>query len=353
MNDVRMRIPIEVIVKVGGVENDASVVITNGASRAAAGGASNERFNLDHDYDKRRGYDAKFLGRGFDVPLPTLTKPAMALVSRDPDAGDEKKSHLLHYRNFTVIMNRSRRLPFFAAANTTREDKLVGKKSRVALNGGAKDKWILDPRIPANHQVTTNEFYKPEIYDRGHLVRREDAYWGKTPREAEYANFDSFHYTNCTPQHPGYNQSGEGGIWGELENHIAGQAADKIMRLGLFAGPVLAKGDPLFGDIALKVPRRFWKIVLGKRKGPGNRLGAWGFLLSQSALVKKARNESVAEFEPRAFKVYQVPLARIVALTDVVFAKVVMDADVTKGAKNEAAAASSSLVIRSVADILS
>ena len=44
--------------------------------------------------------------------------------------------------------------------------------------------------------------------------------WGRSYAMVRRGNGDSFHTTNCSPQVKGFNQSGEGGLWGELENFI-------------------------------------------------------------------------------------------------------------------------------------
>lgn len=341
MSETRLRIPIEIIVRVGTVQTSSGE--PQPAVRRTGDGGTAERFVLDDEYDGRPGYNPKFLGGGLVVPLPRLTDEGMASVSRDPDAQGEP--HLLHYHHFTVAMNRSRRLLFFAAWNTTRNPDLVGTKSRSELQGGAPDKWILDPRIPAAHQITTRELYGPTSFDRGHIVRREDAYWGSIEREAEYANFDTFHYTNCTPQHPEYNQSSKRGIWGELENHITKQVEDKELNLCVFGGPVLAKDDPLIEGV--KIPRRYWKVVVAKHR-PG-KLGVWAFLLSQGRLVDAEKDRSEATFSPEDFETYQVALPRIHDLTEVRFDASLLAADMYGKDRTESGVPH--VLIRDLADI--
>ena len=57
----------------------------------------------------------------------------------------------------------------------------------------------MDPRISNDFQAGGEEFYSSNPLDRGHLVRRADAAWGKTESEARLANDDTFHFTNCSP----------------------------------------------------------------------------------------------------------------------------------------------------------
>lgn len=316
MSDViQVRIPIEIVVRVGQPETSQP-----NAPLSVGSGQSGEAFHVDPDYSSRGGFDRSWLG-GTPIELPTITTEGMHDVSRDPDADDPVMAHVLQYHHFSIVMNRRRRLLFFAAYNTTRDPDVMGSSSREQLG---RDKWILDPRIPAAHQVTTKEFYGPTVFDRGHIVRREDAYWGVDEAEAQLANFDTFHYTNCTPQHPDYNQSSKGGLWGQLENHIAKQSSAKDLKLSVFAGPVLAKNDPVLEDV--KVPRRYWKIVVARDDKKGA-LGCWAFLLTQAKLVDAEKDRSEAVFDPGDFDAYQVPVSRIEELTEVRFDAAVHKAD--------------------------
>jgi endonuclease G len=340
MTDLKVTIPIEIVIRVG-----EPVIVVTGATVAALD--QGERFVLDDAYDARSGYDARFLNRDTPVALPTLTDAAMKTVSLQVDV-EPSTAHVLRYHHFSIVMHRKRRLLHFAASNTTRDPGLVGKKSRKDVADGASDKWILDPRIPAFHQVTTAELYKKIHFDRGHIVRRDDNYWGLTEEEAQYGNFDSFHYTNCTPQHPAYNRSNKKGLWGELENQIAAQAEENGCRMSLFSGPVLSEDDPRIDGFA--VPREFWKIVVVRRKR--GELGAWAFLLSQSRLVARARRELTegVTFDPEQLAVYQVPVKRIESLTDVRFDDAVRGADAYAG-DTEAALPGDFVEIERVEDI--
>ncbi len=317
---VRIDVPLEITVRV-------LSPVAAGAPQATLASASRdesalEGINVDPDYDSRTGYDPEHLD--IVVPLPTLTSEAMELVSRDLTRKGAKDDHLLHYHHFSLVMNKRRRLAFFTACNTTRDPKLFGNKSRDALSGG-DDTWILDPRIPASHQITTRELYGPSPFDRGHVVRREDAYWGMSNRERAAGNFDTFHYTNCSPQDPAYNQSSRRGIWGALENRIGDQAKTKGLRMSLFAGPVLGLRDPVLWGV--RVPLQFWKVVLCV-DDVSDELEAFAFLLSQSKLVGAVREEAV--FDPGNLKAYQVTIARIEQLTAVRFPDVVKAADVRR-----------------------
>ncbi|MEO7327127.1 MAG: DNA/RNA non-specific endonuclease, partial [Minicystis sp.] len=317
---VHIDVPLEITIRV------LAPVVGGGAPQATIVGAPRtesalEGINVDPDYGSRTGYDPDHLD--VHVPLPTLTAEAMELVSPDLTRKGKKDDHLLHYHHFSLVMNKRRRLAFFTACNTTRDAKLFGNKSRAALSGG--DTWILDPRLPASHQISTQELYGPSPFDRGHIVRREDAYWGMTNQEREAGNFDTFHYTNCSPQDPAYNQSSKRGIWGELENRIGEQSRNKGLRMSLLAGPVLGAQDPVLWGV--RVPLQFWKVVLCVDDS-SRKLKAFAFLLSQSKLVSAVHEEGV--FDPGDLKAFQVTVARIEQLGAVRFAEVVKNADVRR-----------------------
>ena len=122
-----------------------------------------------------------------------------------------------------------------------------------------------------------------KAFDKGHIVRREDVAWGATYEEMRNANGDTFHVTNCSPQVRASTARAEGeDNWGDLENHVLAEAGAE--RLAVFAGPVLADDDPIFsgvdaeGSVAVRIPRRFWKLIVAEKDG---RLMSFGFRLEQ------------------------------------------------------------------------
>ncbi len=136
----------------------------------------------------RVGFAERFL-RGAVVPLPVPTGERTADVTPIPGRDDGR----LDYTHFSLVMSRSRRLAMFTALN------LDGS----ALVGVPRDdNWRLDPRLAPAQQID-NALYAHNPLDRGHLVRRTAVNWGA---EAEQANADTFHFTNCTPQMAGFNQ---------------------------------------------------------------------------------------------------------------------------------------------------
>jgi DNA/RNA endonuclease G (NUC1) len=236
----------------------------------------------DGNYADRPGYDPAFLG--LPVPLPTLRRPEVA--ARLDDGG-----HVIPYHHFSLVMHRARRLALFTAANVDArpEVKRPGNRpeadySRKGLSGlgpNDRERWFPDPRLPEDAQLP-ERFYDRDrrSFDKGHVVRREDVAWGTTYEEMRFANGDTFHVTNCSPQIAAFNRSGEGeDNWGDLEVHVLAEAGAE--RLAVFAGPVLADDDPVFTDengLAARVPRRFWKLIVA---AAGGRALSFGFRLEQ------------------------------------------------------------------------
>jgi endonuclease G len=202
------------------------------------------------------------------------------------------------------------------------------------------ENWRLDPRVALEEpdlQIDDNSFYAPaKKIDRGHVVRREDICWGSTANEAQFGNSDTYHYTNCTPQHESFNQSQLNGLWGEFENHIQKQVRALDGRMVVLAGPVLSDDDPTHGypgEKPIQVPMRYWKVVLcTSRSGGKTQRHAYGFVFDQSVVVRKFGYEKMNMDD---FEIYQVPIAEISDETGVTFAASVLAADVLKNGARE------------------
>jgi endonuclease G len=241
----------------------------------------------------RKGYDPKFLeGKFVKPPQPGTRWSSDLAVAVDADTG--RKTKELKYRHFSVWMSRSRKLPLFTAVN------IDGNKSKRL---GRIDRWFVDERLPVEFQVG-NAAYSKNPLDRGHMVRREDPVWG-SKAEAKQANQDTFHFTNCAPQHEALNQRD----WLNLEDYILGNAKTHGLMVSVFTGPVLRNSDRLYRRLVL-LPEAFWKIAaiidVDKRK-----LSVTGYLLCQGNLIR----DLTTEFVYGQFRTYQVPLALIAEQT--------------------------------------
>ena len=270
--EVTITVPLEITIRVGDSISPAEP----------------EAISIDPDYSNRGGYDAAFLAIPLPLPVPG---PAVAPVA----------SPELRYHHFSVVMHRTRRLALFTAVN------IDGKLSRRPQR--ERDRWILDPRLPAGEQ-TGEAVYRDNPLDRGHLVRRLDPAWG-TETVAKAANDDTFHFTNCTPQHQDFNRNKTS--WAGLEDYILKNAANLHFKVNVFTGPVLAKDDDAYDGVQL--PRQFWKVVtMVKTDGS---LSATAYLLSQKHLIEGLVPREA--FAYGAYKTYQVPVKKVEKLSSLSF----------------------------------
>jgi endonuclease G len=252
----------------------------------------------------RTGYDSGFLGdtAELNVPLPKLSAEmeAKAAIITGTTGGEK---HVLKYTNFSIVMNRERRLAFFTATNVD-----GAKIQRIKRKG---DNWYYDPRIPREAQVG-GELYRGNDLDRGHLTRRLDPAWGEKHKQAEE---DTFFFTNCTPQHHLFNTK----TWLALEDYLLEATETKDFRATVFTGPVFSKQDRLY-EFRLKdnsldrihIPLQYWKVVV-MINAETEKLSATAYIISQKDLISKL------EFVFGQFKTYQLPIRTIEGFTGLDF----------------------------------
>jgi len=214
---------------------------------------------FDENYKSREqyGYEAEFL-EDWKIPAPTMGDEHEGSLLKT----EQNELWIIPYYHFSLVMNRDRRLLAWAASNVDySETARKHTKTRKEYGG---ENWRLDPRVALaapGLQIEDADFYAPaKKIDRGHIVRREDSAWGATSKEAEFGNSDTYHWTNCTPQSEGFNQSAKSGIWGKFEEHIQSQVNAAGGRMVVFAGPVLNPEDPEHGygeGTTIQVPMEF------------------------------------------------------------------------------------------------
>ncbi|WP_131766122.1 DNA/RNA non-specific endonuclease [Candidatus Protofrankia californiensis] len=268
--------------------------------------AAGEAIRIDPDYASRRGYDPDFLGDGHRAPLPTLHADLVPLAAVNRLAANGDPAYVLPYHHFSVVLNRQRRLAFFTAVN-------IDGNASFRLRRES-DRWSFDPRVPADEQ-TGEGVYRDNPLDRGHLVRRLDPAWGASRVAAKLANDDTFHFTNCTPQHADFNQNQT--TWAGLEDYVLESADNRDLKVSVFTGPVLSPDDEPYRGVQL--PRQFWKVAVMVKDGGG--LSATAYLLSQESLLDGLEVAPEA-FAYGAYKTYQVPVRRIEELTRLSFGSV-------------------------------
>ncbi len=282
----------------------------------------------------RPGYQPDFIGSGkLSVPLPKIPaslKSKIATLIAKPAQSE------LKYFNYSVVMNKERKLAFFSVVNVD-----GGQQQDVGKREG--NSWLRDPRINAKFQIG-DEIYRKQAtleadrtanpFDRGHLVRRLDATWGSTVAEAKQHGDNSFHFTNCSPQFWSFNQGAK--LWAGLEDYtrdILLQNKDKgiVMNGPIFDGPDAEDADlpdpsepghkdPTFGGVS--IPKYFWKILISKSDG---NLKASAFIVSQRNLIMdidRIREADIFEkLSAAQVRVFQVSIADLTKLTNLDFGK--------------------------------
>ncbi len=239
-------------------------------------------------FTRAKGYESGFLGP--DVELPALSPEQLADVAPRRDG----RGHVLDYVHFSLVMSKARRLAFYTAVN------IDGRKTKTIKRDD--DVWYFDPRIAREHQ-TGADLYERNDLDRGHLVRRNDPVWG---RPAATANEDTFHFTNCAPQHKQLNRR----TWLALEDYILNNADNHDLKVSVFTGPVFRADDMTYRG-QYQLPAEFWKVVVMRK--PDRKLSATAYLQTQKNLIEDL------EFAYGAYRTYQVPVTRIEAITGLDF----------------------------------
>jgi endonuclease G len=246
-----------------------------------------QRLHDEAFFHDRQAFDEDFLN-DFPVPMPRCVGRA---------AGDEAPlklggGNVLHYSHFSVVMSMSRRIALYTACN------IDGRASKKIKRDA--DAWYYDDRIDRGHQAG-NELYRDNELDRGHLVRREDPVWGP---QAALANDDTFHFTNCSPQHSGMNQK----TWLGLEDYLLQNARVHSLRISVFTGPVLRDDDMVYRGV--KIPKEYWKVVAFRTD---DRPSATAYMVSQGKLIEDL------EFVFGRYKTYQVAVAEVQELAGLDF----------------------------------
>lgn len=299
-------------VSIGGAQASATSAQELSALLEAAGkgsGPSEPRVAkrdapFNQNYSHRKGYNPDFLGAKHRVDFPKLS-PALLNEVAKLLPPQQESGHILHYQNFSLIMHKRRRFAIYSAANVSFANRFELSRPR--------DVWRLDPRIPSDAQV--GEFYYAgNKFDRGHLTRREDLEFGATPQLALASAGDTCHFTNCTPQHSGFNQNK--GLWQGIERHLLEEAVVAgHFNAQIITGPILDERDPMYKN--LQYPLQFWKVVAALNAD--GKLFATAYLASQAEAIDRFGIEAAPAVPFGAYKTFQVKLSEIERLTGLLF----------------------------------
>jgi len=289
-SSITLTVPLEVTIRIPGL--NSTMMGMTGSSIEERGA---EAVSPDPHYANRRGYDAGFLP-GFSLPIPTVTDQAPGTPVRLTHPAPGANQYELRYEHFSIIMNKDRKMAFVTCANIDGQNsRIVDRRSGPVSDGGvrgarnrrggggesaeASETWYSDKRIDDDVQTDQSLYanQRPShVFDRGHQVRREDPVWGDD-REAERANADTFHFTNCCPQESRFNQQQ---FWQGIENYVLDNAREEEARVCVFTGPVFAATDPEYRDIL--VPLQFFKVIA---RVDQRQLKATALLASQAELL--------------------------------------------------------------------
>lgn len=292
--------------------------------------AAAEAKRLDRNYSNRNGYKEDFIPN-LVVPLPDesaeLARDVAALRADEQDA----EEGLLKYQNFSIKMSKTKRIAIYTATNILgRRYKEVDRDTGRVAGGSEGETWYKDPRISETFYLG-QDFYSAwsHYFDRGHLTRRTDPTWG-TPIQAERANADTFHFTNCSPQHFRFNQKPT--YWQGLERYVLengfrdNEAVNPDRHITVFQGPVFDDTIDSWCD-DVQIPSSYWKLVLWVSSRQGAR--AVGLIADQGPLLHEQRvNLGAPRDVPNIdISAWRVPVRDIERRTGLTFSQAVRDAD--------------------------
>lgn len=359
-NSLRFVLPLEVSIRLGqltptiavspATEQIAPLSSTVAEPRPKLTRQGAEAIHVDEDYSNRDGYDPTFIP-GFAVPLPELgaklAKQIAPLRAGEPDAAAGE----LKYEHFSIKMNKSKRLAIFTATNIDGERYLAVDRDTGQVAGSEGEKWFKDPRMSESFW-TGQDFYSEwsNYFDRGHLTRRTDPTWGNE-NQAERANADTYHFTNCSPQHFRFNETTK--YWQGAEQYILENgvlAAETGRRICVIQGPVFDNNiDQFAGD--LQIPSSFFKVIVWRGdSGPK----AVGLIVDQLALLDEERVNLGPPKKAKSVNVKQwrVAVPQIEKRTGLSFAQAVRDADTISSATQPVVGAEAAIPITSFEDLL-
>jgi endonuclease G len=223
-------------------------------------------------------YNKNFIP-GKTVELPTI--PARLKNKVAPLLNGN--GHVIDYLHHSVVINKERKLAFFAASN-------INGKSWEAIE--RKGSFKKDEKaILLNYQLGKELYdairgngFSPNDFEQGHLASFQEVLWG-TAAERKKAAADTFYYTNCVPQHERINS----GLWRSLEQYVLKtETLQHGLKVNVLTGPLLLKNDPYYIEKVngeyVKIPCVFWKIIYYPNN---NGLNAVGFMMSHKQLLLK------------------------------------------------------------------
>ncbi len=253
-------------------------------------------------------YDIDFLGNGVKAPLPTFGPDLAGDIVRSSRLRDEIYAD---YPTFSLVMNKRQRSAAFVALNIN-QNQLGGKGSKS---------WTYDTRVKRKHQLN-NDYYKHNVWDRGHMARRASAAWGGTRAIKDRRSRETYYWTNSALQHQWVNQD----EWLGVEDWVRTLDDDHNNKVCSISGPVyseiLTSVHPN-GRSPAAVPNAFFKVVMFRHKNSPDELSVRAFFVPQNARTMRANGE----FKVEDLQTYQVSIRFIEQQTGLVFPEEVVRAN--------------------------
>jgi endonuclease G, mitochondrial len=292
---VRITVPLEITVSLGGATDALQLAVAGSAVPAGAvapkiavrRGAAAEAKRLDTDYASRDGFDETFIP-GLRVPRPVVRGALRSDVAALRPGEPRPEDGLLRYEHFSLILSRTKRIALYTATNIDGAQYLkVDRSTGLVVSGAEGETWYKDPRVSDSFYLS-QDFYGAwsHYFDRGHLTRRTDPTWGE-PAAAERANADTFHFSNCSPQHFRFNQTAK--YWQGLERYVLENGVlstdDDRKRVCVLQGPIFDDANDYWCD-DVQIPSAYWKLVVWKgQSGPKS----VALIADQSKLMTETR----------------------------------------------------------------
>ena len=257
----------------------------------------------------RDGYDPQFLGSQYEIPLP---QPSLAIKDDVLELDNLDSSPIVNYVHYSVLLSKSNKQAFYSAANLDR-DKLRQVSDR---------NWFADSRVGRKNQ-NTNEYYKSNVWDRGHLTRRSAVTWGDDTETARNASNDSCSYTNASLQHKNFNQD---------EWRVVERLADNIQtardgKFCIFTGPLFTQTDRWYtrrvtSEMA-RIPSGFWKVLAFYHAGIDDVVFmAFALFQDRESMLDRRNGKRFLRDEIYA---YQVTTTELGLLTGLEFPSILLD----------------------------
>ncbi len=251
---------------------------------------------------------------GITIPLPSVRAERSANVLFSPLLTPEG---LAQYPNYAVVTDAEKRSPLYVAAMID-----ISKLT----NTSRTNNWRTDSRIGHDFQLN-NDYYRNNLWDRGHMAMRSAQAWGDTGREAQKAADETFYYSNSCLQHENLNQD----EWLELEEEILHTNDAKDGKVIVFCGPIYGEESRTIrpsGREPAEIPAGFFKVIVFINDGnttpaKKSQLDVRAYIMLQDE--KALRDKRGRDLYP--LQQYQVSIREVETLTGLEFDDAIYEAN--------------------------